>query len=307
MPVPLLYAATVLVWGLSWYAMEMQLVLPGELAIVYRFLLATAILLAYCAATRRSLRFRARDHLFMALQGLLLFCLNYVLFYWAAADLVSGLLAVCFSTMTVMNIVIGALLFRRRVDPIVAVAALLGLVGLALVFWPELAHVELSGKAAIGLALSLGGTVSASLGNMVTVRHKAAGVPVVQGNTIGMAYGTLFSFAIVLARGIPLQFDGSSGYVGSLLYLSLFATVLGFGCYLTLVQRIGPDRAAYTTVLFPLVALAVSTVLENYHWTVMAAFGVALVLAGNLLVLVQRRPAPVLPAVPLPAAARSGK
>src|SRR5262249_2898487 len=243
----------------------------------------------------------------MALQGLLLFCLNYVLFYWAAADLVSGLLAVCFSTMTVMNIVIGALLFRRRVDPIVAVAALLGLVGLALVFWPELAHVELSGKAAIGLALSLGGTVSASLGNMVTVRHKAAGVPVVQGNTIGMAYGTLFSFAIVLARGIPLQFDGSSGYVGSLLYLSLFATVLGFGCYLTLVQRIGPDRAAYTTVLFPLVALAVSTVLENYHWTVMAAFGVALVLAGNLLLLVQRRPAPVLPALPLPAAARAGK
>src|SRR5262245_24909270 len=88
LPVPLLYAATVIVWGLSWYAMEMQLVLPGELAIVYRFLLATAILLAFCAATRRSLRFRARDHLFMALQGLLLFCLNYVLFYWAAADLV---------------------------------------------------------------------------------------------------------------------------------------------------------------------------------------------------------------------------
>ena len=307
MPVPLLYAATVLVWGLSWYAMEMQLVLPGELAIVYRFLLATAILLAYCAATRRSLRFRARDHLFMALQGLLLFCLNYVLFYWAAADLVSGLLAVCFSTMTVMNIVIGALLFRQRIDPIVAVAALLGLAGLALVFWPELAHVELSGRVAAGLVLSLGGTASASLGNMVTVRHKMAGVPVVEGNAIGMAYGTLFAFAIVLGRGIPLRFDWSPGYVGSLLYLSLFATVLGFGCYLTLVQRIGPGRAAYTTVLFPLVALAVSTFLENYHWTAMAAVGVVLVLAGNLLVLTQKRPAPRVAVAPLPAAGRSGK
>ena len=307
MPVPLLYAATVLVWGLSWYAMEMQLVLPGELAIVYRFLLATAILVGYCAATRRSLRFGARDHMFMALQGLLLFCLNYVLFYWAAADLVSGLLAVCFSTMTVMNIVTGALLFRQRIDPIVVAAALLGLAGLALVFWPELANVELSGKVAMGLALSLGGTVSASFGNMVTVRHKAAGVPVVESNTIGMAYGTLFTLAIVIGRGIPIHFDGSPAYVGSLIYLSLFATVLGFGCYLTLVQRIGPDRAAYTTVLFPVVALAVSTFLENYHWTVMAALGVVLVLAGNLLVLVHRRPAPVVPAAPLPAAARSGK
>src|SRR5262245_31253956 len=226
LPVPILYSATVLVWGLSWYAMEMQLVLPGELDILYRFFLATIVLLGFCVATRRRLRFGARDHLFMALQGLLLFCLNYVLFYWAAADLVSGLLAVCFSTMTVMNIVIGALLFRQRIDPIVAVAALLGLVGLALVFWPELAHVELSGKVAAGLALSLGGTLSASFGNMVTVRHKMAGVPVVEGNTIGMAYGTLLAFVIVLCRGIPIQFDWSPGYVGSLVYLSLFATVL---------------------------------------------------------------------------------
>ena len=303
----MLYAATVLVWGLSWYAMEMQLVLPGELDILYRFFLATVVLLGFCVATRRRLRFGARDHLFMALQGLLLFCLNYVLFYWAAVDLVSGLLAVCFSTMTVMNIVTGALLFRQRIDPIVAVAAALGLAGLALVFWPELANVELSGKVAAGVALSLGGTLSASLGNMVTLRHKAAGVPVIEGNTIGMAYGTLFSLLLVLGRGIPLQFEASPGYVGSLLYLALFATVLGFGCYLTLVQRIGADRAAYTTVLFPVVALAVSTFLENYHWTAMAAVGVILVLAGNLLVLTQRRPAAAMPPQPLPAAGRSGK
>jgi drug/metabolite transporter (DMT)-like permease len=307
LPIPLLYIATVLIWGTSWYAMELQLVLPGELAILYRFLLATAILLGWCAVTRRSLRFTARNHLFMAAQGLFLFCLNYVLFYWAAAYLVSGLLAVCFSTMTVMNIGFGALLFRQRIDPIVAVGALLGLAGLGLVFWPELANVELSGTVALGLALSLGGTVSASLGNMVSVRHKGAGVPVVEGNAIGMAYGTLFTLIIVLARGLPMRFDGSLSFVGSLVYLSLFASVFGFGCYLTLVQRIGADRAAYTTVLFPLAALAMSTFLENYRWTVAAALGVVLVLAGNLLVLMHRRPLPALPGVPLPATGRSGK
>ena len=193
MPTPVLYLVTVLIWGTSWYAMELQLVLPGELAIAYRFLLAAAMLVGYCLVTGRSLRFTRRDHLFMALQGFFLFSLNYILFYWAAAYLVSGLLAVLFSTITVMNIANGALLFRRRVEPKVALAALLGLIGIGLVFWPELAKVELSRAAAVGLVMSLVATYAASLGNMVTVRHSRALIPVVQANAIGMSYGALFT------------------------------------------------------------------------------------------------------------------
>ncbi|HUL08810.1 MAG TPA: DMT family transporter [Candidatus Acidoferrum sp.] len=306
MPTSLLYLVTILIWGTSWYAMELQLVLPGELAIAYRFLLAAALLVGYCLLTGRSLRVSRRDHLFMALQGFFLFCINYILFYWAAAYLVSGLLAVCFSTITVMNIANGALFFRQRVEPRVALAALFGLVGIGLVFWPELTKVELSGAAAVGLAMSLVASYAASLGNMVTVRHSRACIPVVQANALGMSYGALFTLIIVLVRGVPFDFVWTPSYLGSLLYLAVFASIIGFGSYLTLVQRIGADRAAYTGVLFPIVALAVSTFLEGYHWTASAALGVLLVLAGNLLVLGRRRPAAPLATSPLPAAGRSG-
>jgi drug/metabolite transporter (DMT)-like permease len=306
LPTSVLYIVTVLIWGTSWYAMELQLVLPGELAIAYRFILAAAMLVAFCLATGRSLRFSPRDHLFMAIQGLCLFCLNYILFYWAAVYLVSGLLAVCFSTITVMNIANAALLYRHRVDPRVAVAAALGLVGIGLVFWPELAKIDLSRTAAIGLGMSLVATYAASLGNMVTVRHSRARIPVIEANAVGMTYGALFTLIIVVVQGIPFDFVWTAPYLGSLVYLALFASVIGFGSYLTLIQRIGADRAAYASVLFPVVALAVSTVLEGYRWSLPAVIGVALVLVGNLLVLV-RRPAPAAHAPHLPATARSGK
>lgn len=304
MPTSILYIVTVLIWGTSWYAMELQLVLPGELAIAYRFFLAAAMLVAFCLATGRSLRFSPRDHLFMALQGLCLFGINYILFYWAAVYLVSGLLAVCFSTITVMNIANAALLYRQRVDPRVAIAAALGLVGIGLVFWPELAKIELSRAAALGLGMSLVATYAASLGNMVTVRHSRARVPVIEANAIGMSYGALFTLIIVIAQGIPFDFVWTASYLGSLAYLALFASVIGFGSYLTLVQRIGADRAAYASVLFPIVALAVSTFLEGYRWSIPAIIGVALVLVGNLLVLI-RRPAPAVATAPLPVATRT--
>jgi drug/metabolite transporter (DMT)-like permease len=107
-----------------------------------------------------------------------------------------------------------------------------------------------------------------------------------------MAYGALFSLVIAAALGRPLVYDFRPQFTVALLFLSLFASIVGFGSFLTLIQRIGADRAAYATVLFPIVALAVSTWLEGYRWTPLAATGVALVLLGNVLVLMRRRPAP---------------
>jgi drug/metabolite transporter (DMT)-like permease len=292
LPTSILYIVTVLIWGTSWYAMEYQIVIPFELAILYRFALATAMLVGYCLITGRSLRFSRRDHLFMAAQGFFLFGINYVLFYWAAAYLISALLAVCFSTLIVMNLVKGARFFRQPITGRAVLAAVMGIGGICLIFWPEIGGADFSSTAVLGLVLSLLGTYAASLGNMVTVRHKQAGIPVVEGNTIGMAYGTLFVLLLVLVRGIPFSFATDAGYLISLFYLALFASVIGFGSYLTILQRLGADRAAYTSVLFPVVALAVSTWLEGFTWTWLAALGVVLVLAGNLLVLA-RRTAPV--------------
>jgi len=256
------------------------------------------MLVGYCLITGRSLRFSRRDHLFMAAQGLFLFGINYVLFYWAAAYLISALLAVSFSTLIVMNLINGALFFRQPVTGRAVLAAIMGIGGICLIFWPEIGGAEFSRTALLGLALCLFGTYTASLGNMITVRHQRVGIPVVEGNTIGMAYGTLFLLLLVLVRGIPFSFATDAGYLITLVYLALFASVIGFGSYLTIVQRLGADRAAYSSVMFPLVALAVSTFLEGFAWTWMAVLGVALVLAGNLLVLARRPVAVIAPRKP---------
>jgi drug/metabolite transporter (DMT)-like permease len=298
LPSSVLYGLTVAIWGTTWYAITKQTgVVPVELSIAYRFLLASLILIIFCLATRRRLTFGLRDHLFMAGQGIFLFSLNYVLFYMASLDIPSGLVAVCFSTILLMNIANGAIFFRSPVDGRVFIGALLGLGGLIMIFWPEVVGFGLHSKAVTGLLLSLVATYSASLGNMVSVRHKRAGIPVVESNAIGMAYGALCSLAIAVLLGMPFVYDPRPIFSIALVYLALAGSVIGFGCFLTLVQRIGADRAAYATVLFPIVALGLSTWLEDYHWTPLAVGGVALVLLGNVLVLMRRYP-PVKEPVP---------
>jgi drug/metabolite transporter (DMT)-like permease len=197
----------------------------------------------------------------------------------------------------VLNIVNGRLLLGRRAAPRTLAAAALGLAGIVALFWPELRHFDLADAGTLGLLLSLAGTLCFSLGNMASARAQERGLPVLSCNAWGMSYGAAFMFAVALAGGAPFGFDLASPYVVSLLYLAVCGSVFAFGAYLTLLGRIGADRAGYVTVLFPLVALAISTVVEDYVWTPTALIGVALVLGGNLLVLLgPRRAVPPLAA-----------
>lgn len=285
-----LYFAAVFIWGSTWYAIKFQLGgVPPELSVAYRFALAALILFLWCRLRGLPLRFERREHLWMALQGFMLFCLNYLIFYWATAELTSGLIAVIFSTIVLMNIVNSALFFRRPVDASMVAGALTGLVGIVLVFWPEVASLQHNGGALKGLLLSLLGTYIASLGNMISARNQQQRLPVIQSNAYGMAYGALILLLYALVQGLELVYDRSLSYNLSLLYLALFGSVLAFGSYLTLLGRIGPEKAAYATVLFPLVALGISTLFENYHWSLMAGGGVALVVLGNVLIIMPKR------------------
>ncbi len=283
---PLLYALTVLFWGTSWLAITFQL---GEVApaasILYRFALAAAVMFAACLAARRPMRFAARDHAFIALQGLLLFSTNYVFIYFATAHITSGQVAMAFAAIVVLNILGSAVFFGMPIQPRIVLGAAAGIVGLALVFWPEIRAFDWDRSGSAGLVLALTGTISASLGNMVSLRNQRRGLPVIQTNAYGMAYGSGLLLLFCLVQDTPFTFAWTFAYVASLLYLAIGATVLAFWSYLTLLGRIGPDRAAYASVVFPVLALALSTLFEDFVWTPAAVAGVALVLAGNVLVL----------------------
>jgi len=279
-----LYSLTVLIWGSSWLAIHFQIgVVPPEIAIVYRFVLASSLLVVWCLARGISLRIASRHHPYLALLGLSLFSLNYLLFYYAAFGLATGLLAVIFSTMTVMNIFNSALFLKHRIQKKTIVAVLFGLTGMGLVFWPELAASQAQAAGAIGMSLIA--TYLASIGNIVSARNQKHGISVASANAIGMAYGVLFLFVFSILSGTPFVIDTDIRFIGSLLFLALFASAIAFGCYLTLVGRIGPENAAYATVLFPIVALALSTWFESYVWQGRTLVGVSLVLIGNVVVL----------------------
>jgi len=286
----LFYAATVFIWGSTWIAIKMQLgVVDPMVSVTYRFALAAALLFAWCFALGLNMRFSRKQHGFMALQGLLLFGFNYLLFYVAELYITSGLAAVLFSTILVMNVVNGALFLKTPIERKVVVAGILGLTGIVLVFRPEISAFDLDNHGVRGVLLCIGATLLASLGNITSAyNQKHNNLPIVQTNAFGMGYGALALCAIVIASGRPFTFDPSLTYIGSLAYLSVFGSIIAFGCYLTLVGNIGADRAAYATLLFPIVALTISTIWEDYLWTPDAGVGIVLILLGNA-IMVHRR------------------
>jgi len=286
----LFYTLTVLIWGSTWYAITFQLGAVDEsVSLFYRFALAAVLLLIWCAVQRVRLRFSRTDHAFMAAQGFCLFSTNYLLFYWCTAYITSGLVAVIFSTAIIMNIFNGAIFLKRQIRPVVLLAGVIGLLGIALVFWHEISAARAASTNASlriwqGLALGIVATLFASLGNILSARNQAAGLPVLQSNAFGMAYGSLVMLAYALLTGAGFTVQWTVSYSVSLLYLSVFGSIIAFGAYLSLVGRLGADRAAYATVLFPIVALMISSLFEDFVWTPLALIGVSLVLLGNVLV-----------------------
>jgi drug/metabolite transporter (DMT)-like permease len=289
----LLYIITVLIWGSTWLAIRFQLgVVAPELSVAYRFFLASALLFIYSAWKRLPLRFSARQHAFMAMQGLFLFSVNYILVYIAEGFVTSGLVAVIFSSIIILNVFFGALFLGSPVRGRVVIGALVGMLGLALIFWPELSGFDLGSGRALGLTLAVISSVSASLGNIVSARNQRNELPVIQTNAYGMAYGATFTLLIAFSRGAVFSFDPSFAYVASMLYLALFGSVIAFGSYLTLLGRIGADRAAYITIIFPVIALLLSALFEDFSMNSQQFIGVALILLGNVIVLRRRKSSP---------------
>jgi drug/metabolite transporter (DMT)-like permease len=289
-----LYLLTVLIWGTTWIALKLQL---GEVAIpvsiAYRFGLAALILFAMLLVSGKLQKVNRRGQLICLAQGVCLFCVNFMCFLHASQWIPSGLVAVVFSTSTLWNALNARVFFKQRIARNVLAGGALGLVGLACLFWPELSGHSASRETLIGLGLALLGTLCFSAGNMLSSLQQKAGLRPLTTNAYGMLYGAAMLSVYCLVSGTPFGFEWNTRYIGSLLYLVIPGSVIGFTAYLTLVGRMGPERAAYCTVLFPVVALNVSAYAEGYQWTMPALMGLVLVMVGNVLVF--RKPKVVMP------------
>jgi drug/metabolite transporter (DMT)-like permease len=225
----------------------------------------------------------------MVLLGILLFGVNYWLVYVAEIHLPSGLVAVVFTSIIFLNIINGAIFLRSKIRLYVVYGAILGTVGIALVFKDELFQFNLSSENSFSFLLAIIAAILASLGNITSAFAQKKGLPVIQTNAFAMFYGPFIMLIICLFLGKTFNFDTSFSYISSLIYLTIFGSVIAFSSYLTLLGNIGPDKSAYVTLIIPIIALILSTFFEDYQWNAYALLGVAFIMTGNFIILKKRK------------------
>jgi drug/metabolite transporter (DMT)-like permease len=288
-----LYLVTVLVWGSTWFAIEFQLgTVAPEVSIFYRYLLAAGLLFSWCRYRGLKLQFSLRAHGSFLMLGVLLFSLNYITAYYAQQYITSAMTAIAFSMMVWMNIVNARIFFGTRAGWRVIAGAVLGVVGIAVLFLPQIEQFSFSDMTLYGAGLAVLGAYLASLGNIVSQASQQEGLPIVQSNAWGMLYGSILTAAVALWQGREFNFDASPDYIISLLYLTVFGSIIAFGSYLTLLGRIGAHKAGYAMVMFPLVAVLVSVLFEGLQLSSSIVIGMLLVLSGNVFILRGRAAAP---------------
>jgi drug/metabolite transporter (DMT)-like permease len=282
----LLYVLTVLIWGSTWLAVEFQLgVVAVEVSLAYRYAIAAVLAFAWCRWRGYPLRFGWAEHRYFMLLGVFLFGLNYVAAYFAQVYITSALNAIAFSSLVWMNIINARIFFGRLIERRTWIGASLGMVGIVVLFWPEVRAVSLSDRVLIGAGFSMLGALIASFGNTVSQRAQQRGIPVMPANAWGMFYGAILNTGLAFGQGRAFNFDPSPGYVISLLFLALVGSVVSFALYLTLLGRIGLERSGYIVVIVPIIALLLSAAFEGLKLAPNILLGVALALAGNVIIL----------------------
>jgi len=281
-----LFIAAVAIWGSTWLAITFQLgrVAP-EASVFYRFLLASAIVFAYCLARRLPLRYSLRQHLWIALLGILMFSVSYIFVYYAEQHVVSGLVAVGYSASPMLGLIGMRVFFGTPMTRLLVLGSILGMVGIALVFWPEFAKLQGDRDTALGALHTIIAVVVSAFGAIVAQRNQRAQLPLWQSMAWGMLYGSLFSLVVTLAAGESLDFEPTMPYVLSLVYLAVLGSILAFAAYLTLLHRVGAARAGYIGVMVPIVALVISALFEKFQWHALTWLGIAVSVAGNVIVL----------------------
>ncbi len=289
LPTPLLYIFVITIWGSTWYGIKLQLgIVAPEMSLAYRFILAGCLIFAGLFAKKSITKHSLRHHMMFLGLGVALFSLSYLLAYYAGGLIPSGMNSLLFSTIMLFNIFNAALVFKTPVSWLTVFGACISLFGLSLVFLPEIQSLDPSKATQIwGMVFSIAGAFLGSLGNMISSQLSKEGVGVVEANGYAMIYGGVFSLLIALSLGKPIAFDASLTYSGSLLYLAIFGSVITFGGYMTILKRIGPEKAAMPMVAIPVVALLISELVEGYHWSDQALIGIAFMIIGNLVVAIK--------------------
>ena len=281
-----LFIATLLCWGPTWYIIKFQLgTVDPMVSVFYRFFLASVIILLFCIYKKINLRFSIKEHFFIAVLGIFLFNINYVIFYLSTQYLISGFVALCFSSILFMNVINNIIFHRSSPNIVTLIGGTIGTLGLIIIFYDEIITFEFSSGTSYGIFLGIIATYFASLGNLISAHTSKIKLEVLPVTGLGMFYGSVSLMIYLILMGNSFSFEVSHQYIFSLIYLSIFGSVFGFSLYLTLIKKLGSNDAAYVAIIMPLVALVVSTFFEGLVWDVSLVLGAIMIVLGNVIIL----------------------
>ena len=286
-----LFAICVITWGTTWHAITYQVSdMPAEIGVALRFALAGSTVLVACSWRGLPLRFSLADHAALALQGVFLYGVSYVCVYHAERFVPSGLVAVGYSASPLLAGVGAALLFGTPLARRFVAGGVLGLVGVALIFWPEITRPNSGESATLGAALTMASVLLSGVGSLAASRNRHRGLPLLPSMGFGMLYGAVAAALVALALHRSVVWPTAPSWWLALAYLAFFGSVLTFACFLTIQDRVGVGAAGTIGVMTPLLALVVSLAFEGFRPDLLTAAGAALAVAGNALMLIPAAP-----------------
>ncbi len=284
------FVLTGTIWGSTWFVITGQIDgVPAAWSVFYRFALATPALFLVAFVMKRRLLLTRSEHRLAVLVGLFQFSGNFLFVYHAELFVTSGIVAMMFGLLMVPNALLARWFLGERVQGGFVMGSLIAIVGVSFLLAHEyLANPDagvIGGNVGLGIVLAMLGILSASVANVIQANPVGRAVPMVSLLAWAMLYGTVFDFgfAFITAGAPPLPTD--TGYWIGIVYLALIGSVITFPLHYNLVREIGAGRTAYNSILTISVAMAISTLFEDYRWTALTIGGVALAVVGMVLAL----------------------
>lgn len=287
-----------LIWGSTWLVIKDQISeVPPSWSVSYRFIIAAAAMFALAAFKRLPFRLDRPGYLLALILGFFQFTFNFNFVYNAELFITSGLVAVLFALLMVPNAILGRIFLGHKLTAPFLGGSAIAASGIALLFWHEYRSSPASlEQVLLGAALTLGGILSASIANVMQAGQRLKSYPIITVLAWAMLFGALINVAISWITVGPPSYETRASYWGGIVYLGVIGSVVTFPLYFSMIRDIGPGKAAYTSVLVPVVAMILSTIFEAYVWTGLAAAGAVLAMIGLLVSLRVRKPK--LPRIP---------
>lgn len=282
-----------LIWGSTWLVIRDQVSsIPPSWSVTWRFIIATIGMFALAWVRKLPLGLDRRGQMLAVMIGIPQFALNFNFVYRAELFITSGLVAVLFALLILPNAVFSRLFLKRPIGMAFIIGTVIAIGGVALLIAHEYRVAPVGGEAVLlGTVLTVAGILSASVANVLQASERMRDYPIITVLGWSMLWGSLANFALALVLNGPPVFEWRMGYAAGLFYLGIVGTVVTFPLYSALIRDIGPGRAAYTSVLIPVVAMMLSTLFEGYRWSLLAVAGGVLVMIGLVVAMQARKPA----------------